>query len=160
MAAYLVSFSALCLALVVNDAWSAVDLRGWSSSGSGQHLSTANISADHNMAYHIAFHFCFLLTGYSMRGIDAANVMFLQFGVVANSSMALALLSAAVSAVIAPGSAPGFELAAALAESWPWFSVLGAVFASTSCNAFALLRLAMTVERNADVFPQHTHAMV
>jgi hypothetical protein len=121
----------------------------------GPHWTVADI-ATHSDSYHIAFHFCFLLLGYTKRGYDSANVMFLQFASFTGGSIVLTLSSAFASRWLSAAAAEGQQPPL----SAPWAGVLTVVHLATLANALVLQAISRVVQRNAGLFPQNTHAMV
>lgn len=144
----------------------------------------------HHLAFAIAFHYCFVIAGYSWRGVRAANVMFCQFGALCAASAALVCASFAASfalrawGVLAsldlPAAASGggmsmgggegghgdadadarMEASMTLQPNAAWAFLAVLVGVVSAATALALWRLADYIRAHSARFPQVGHAMV
>jgi hypothetical protein len=115
-------------------------------------------------AYHIGFHFLFLLMGYTVRGYRAANQMFLNFASLTGLFITLILIMAFIGRIYAvDGWGFLWEEASTTTFEWStllWTMVMIALTIAVVINVIMMQRMIRVVRRYPHLFPQTSHAMV
>jgi hypothetical protein len=128
-----------------------------------------DITPNESHAYHIGFHFLFLLMGYTVRGYRSANQMFLNFASLATSLITLIIITAGLRMIVMrrnselqPVYADGtlYGPSGIDAIDIIWLTIWSALVIALVANIIMMQRLIGVVRRSPHLFPQHSHAMV